>query len=111
MGTETEAVRHGIALLLWLVSATMIIYYAVRSLRYALQAAQGYPSLAADMRAPLRYAVAMMLATALAIMGLIAWVPELVTVMPFWIVVVILVGLSVWGNLRIRLYFAKKRSS
>ena len=52
-----------------------------------------------------------MFATALAITGLIAWVPQLVALMAFWIAVIILVGLSVWANLRIRLYFAKKRIS
>ena len=111
MSTETEAVRRGIALLLWLVSATMIIHYVFRSLRYALQAAQGHPSLAADMRAPLRHAVFMMFATALAITGLIAWVPQLVALMALWIAVIILVGLSVWANLRLRPSFATKRIS
>jgi len=93
------ALRQGIATLLWLIAAAMIVVNQVISLRHAIRAAQGKVS---DIRAPLGYALFAMLGTLLAVAGLIIWIPPLIRYAPFWLGVICLMGLSSYVNWRIR---------
>jgi len=101
------ALRQGIATLLWLMAAAMIVVNQVISLRHAMRAAQGKDS---DIRAPLGYALFAMLGTLLAVAGLIIWIPPLISYAPFWLVVICLMGLSSYVNWRIRRHYSVKQS-
>ena len=99
--------RQGIAVLLWLIAAAMVVVNQVISLRHAMRAAQGKVT---DIRAPLGYALFAMLGTLLAVAGLIIWIPPLISYAPFWLGAICLMGLSSYVNWRVRRHYSVKRS-
>ena len=103
--------REGIALLLWLVVAVLVVGKLVISLRHAFRAAKNDSALASDIHAPQRYALTAMLAASLAVAGFLVWVPELVRLSPCGLGVILLIGLSSYVNWRIRQHFSGKRSA
>ena len=67
--------REGIALLLWLVGAVLVVGKLVISLRHAFRAVKDDSALASDIHAPQHYALTAMLAASLAVAGFLVWVP------------------------------------
>ena len=102
--------REGIALLLGVAAAVLFIVSQVISLRHAFLALNRKTPLAADARAPLRYALLAMLAAGLAFGGLVVWIPELIRFTPWGLGFVLLVGLSSYADWRIRRHYSVKRS-
>ena len=101
--------REGIALLLGLAAAVLFVVTQVISLRHAFLAFNGHTPLAADARAPLRYALLAMLAAALAFGGLVVWIPELIRFTGCGLGFVLLAGLSSYVDWRIRQHYSVKR--
>lgn len=102
--------REGIALLLGLAAAVLFIVTQIISLRHAFLALNRKTPLAADARAPLRYALMTMLATSLAVVGLVVWIPELIRFTACGLGFILLVGSYSYGNWRIRRHYSLKRS-
>ena len=101
--------REGIALLLGVAAAVLFIVTQVISLRHAFLAFSGHTPLAADARAPLRYALLAMLAAGLAFGGLVVWIPELLRFTAWGLGFVLLAGLSSYVDWRIRQHYSVKR--
>lgn len=102
--------REGIALLLGLAAAVLFVVTQVISLRHAFLAFNGHTPLAADARAPLRYALLAMLAAALAFGGLVVWIPELIRFTGCGLGFILLAGSSTYVNWRMRRHYSLKRS-
>lgn len=102
--------REGLALLLGLAAAVLLIVSQVISLRHAFLAFNGHTPLAADARAPLRYALLAMLAAALAFGGLVVWIPELIRFTAWGLGFILLAGSSTYVDWRIRRHYSLKRN-
>ena len=103
--------REGIAVLLWLAAAVLVVGKLVISLRHVFLAVRDDSALASDIHAPRRYALTAMLAASLAVAGFLVWVPELVRLLPCGLGMILLIGLSSYVNWRIRQHYSEKRSA
>lgn len=101
--------REGIALLLGLAAAVLLIVSQVISLRHAFLALNRETPLAADARAPLRYVLLAMLAAGLAFGGLVVWIPELIRLTGYGLGFILLAGITTYVNWRIRRHYSVKR--
>ena len=111
MNSSVEVVRQWFGLSLLVVAAVMIIFYIYLSLKLAAESARGEKSIAKDEKIPLKYAIFVMSAALIARVGVLILVPELVRFGGLAVIATLIIGLSVWANLRHRLYYAKKRTS
>ena len=106
MNNNVEVLRNVIAWLLILISTIMILFYVFQSLKLAFQATRGDPTIILDKIIPQHYAIIVMAAAILAIIGFVLLIPGLIRLVPIALLVATIVSISVWLNLRIRLHLS-----
>ena len=109
MGDYVEIIRRVVAIIVSSVAASMIVFYLLKSLQLAAHAAQGKATFRTQERLPIKYAVFIIVAMTLAMIGMVLWAPQLVSLVPYGLAFALLLSISGWLNLRIRQHFAQRR--